>query len=105
MIAWTTPTLPILVRGGNILDVNCRVFFTIEQGGTELTLEPWTKEATDDGVMCELHFSQLESGRFEAGRAKLQVNVVDSNDLRAASKFVSINIGSNLIDKEIDYGV
>lgn len=105
MITWTTPTLPILVKGGNILSTNCRVLFTFEQNGHSLTLEPDSMTAQTDGVLCEVSFTQLESGGFKAGAAKVQVNVIDSNNLRAASTFKREYLGSNLIEREVNYDV
>jgi hypothetical protein len=103
MITWTTPTIPILVKGGNILSTNCKVLFTFKQGEYELTLEPDSMTATEDGVLCEVSVTQLESGGFSPGAAKVQVNVVDSNNLRAASAFKRDYLGSNLIEREVRY--
>ena len=106
MITWTTPTLPILVKGGNILSTNCRVLFTFKQDGVkELTLEPDSMTATEEGVLCEVSMTQLQSGGFRADAAKVQVNVIDSNNLRAASTFKREYLGSNLIEREVNYDV
>ena len=103
MITWTTPTWRCLVKGGNILGGNVRVLFTFEQDGHELTLEPDSMTATEDGVLCEVMFTQLQSGGFHKGAELVQVNVVDSNDLRAASAFKRDYLGSNLIEREVRY--
>lgn len=106
MITWTTPTLPILVKGGNILGSNVRVLFTFDNGTNELTLEPDSMTAQEDGVLCEVSMTQLQSGGFTPGAAtKVQVNVIDSNNLRAASGFKREYLGSNLIEREVNYDV
>lgn len=104
MITWTTPTWRCLVKGGNILSTNCKVLITFKQGEYELTLEPDSMTATEDGVLCEVSVTQLESGGFTPGAAtKVQVNVIDSNNLRAASAFKREYLGSNLIEREVRY--
>lgn len=103
MIEWTTPTLPVRITGGAILGTNVKTLITLAQGGYRLTIEPTNLQATEDGVTGELHISQIQSGRFHSGIAKVQANVIDSNNLRAASKFASVNIGSNLLPQEVTY--
>ena len=103
MIEWTTPTLPLRIKGGNILASNVKVLITFAQSGYRLNIEPMNLTATEDGVTCEVHISQLESGKFHSGIAKAQANVIDSNNLRAASKFASVNIGSNLFPEVMTY--
>lgn len=102
-ITWTTPTLPILIKGGNILDDNCRVFITIGQGKNILTLEPISATSTETGVLVEIHFTQIQSGGFSPGIANVQANVIDSNGYRAASLYETINLGSNLLKEVISY--
>ena len=103
MITWTTPTLQIRVKGGAILGDNVKVLFTFAQNGHRLTLEPRSMTAQETGVLCEVHFSQIQSGGFKPGAASVQVNVVDSNNFRAASTFKEIYLGSNLLPQEVTY--
>lgn len=103
MIAWTTPTLEILVKGGNLLGNNVDVYFTFAQACNSLTVHPDSMTADTDGVLCEVGIGQLQSGGFTAGNAKVQCNVVDSNGYRAASNFERLTIGSNLIPEELAY--
>ncbi len=103
MIEWTTPTIPIRIRGAAVMAPNVKVLLTFAQGGYKLTVEPRNLQATEDGVTGEVDFTQLESGGFHAGYAKVQANVVDSNNLRAASKFATVCIGSNLLPEVVDY--
>lgn len=103
MIQYTTPTIPIRVRGGNILASNVRVTFTFAQNRRRVDVAPDSMEATEDGVLCEVSLTQLQTGGFHAGRVDVQVNAVDSNDFRAASPFKSVYIGSNLLPKVVNY--
>lgn len=103
MIAWTTPTVPLIVTGGNILDSNVRVEITIAQDCHSVTVEPISMTASEDGVHCEIYLGQLQTGGFHAGIAHVQANVIDSNDYRAASLFADVMIGSNLLPKVVTY--
>lgn len=103
MIAWTTPTKAIRVKGGAILGSNVKVLFTFAQNGHRLTLEPISMEAQETGVLCEVRFTQIQSGGFKPGVASVQVNVIDSNGFRAASRFKEIYLDPNLFPWEVKY--
>lgn len=103
MITWTTPIVPILIKGGNILADNVRVLITVTQGNNSVTLEPISLTSQEDGVLAEINFSQIQSGSFEAGTAFVQTNVIDSSGFRAASFFDYVNLGSNLEGRVISY--
>lgn len=103
MIAWTTPTIPLLIKGGNILADNVRVEITLAQVCRRVTVEPYDMEAQEDGVHCEIDLTQLQSGGFHAGVVRVQANVIDSNDYRAASTFADALVGSNLLPKVVNY--
>jgi len=103
MITWTTPTIPILITGGNVLAPNVRIEITFAQGCNRVTVQPDSTESQEDGVLCEVSLTQLESGGFCAGLVHVQANVIDSNDYRAASSFADILIGSNLLPKVVTY--
>lgn len=103
MIAWTTPTIPLIITGGNILDDNVRVEITIAQDCKSVTVEPISMTAQNDGVHCEIELTQLQSGGFHAGIVHVQANVIDSNNYRAASTFADALVGSNLLPKVVTY--
>lgn len=104
MITWTTPTISIRVRGGNILGSNVRTWFTFAQDCVRVDVSPDTMESTEDGVLCEVSLDQLQTGGFHAGAVNVQVNCVDSNDFRAASPFKQVYLGSNLVPEVVAYG-
>ena len=103
MIAWTTPTIPLIITGGNILGDGVRVEITIAQDCQSVTVEPISMSAESDGVHCEIELTQLQSGGFHAGVMRVQANVIDSNDYRAASTFADALVGSNLLPKVVNY--
>lgn len=103
MIAWATPTIPLIITGGNILDDNVRVEITIAQDCKSVTVEPISMTAQNDGVHCEIELTQLQSGGFHAGIVHVQANVIDSNNYRAASTFADALVGSNLLPKVVTY--
>ena len=100
---WTTPTYHMRIRGGAIMGGNVRVLLTFVQGSHKQTYEPATLTPTEDGVTCEITMSQLESGGFHRGSAKVQCNVIDSNGLRAASDFKNTYLGANALPEVINY--
>lgn len=103
MIAWTTPTIPILVKGGNVLAPNARIEITFSQGDKSVTVQPDSATAQTSGVLCEVSLSQLQTGGFCAGIVNVQANVIDNNDYRAASSYADVLIGSNLLPKVVNY--
>ena len=103
MITWTTPTIPLLIRGGNIMAENVRVEITLAQECRSVTLEPFSMTAQEDGVLCEIELTQLQTGGFHAGNITVQANVIDMSGYRAASCFANVLIGSNLLPKVVNY--
>ena len=103
MIAWTTPTIPLIITGGNILDNNVKVEITIAQDCRSVTVEPISMVSESDGVHCEIELTQPQSGGFHAGIVHVQANVIDSNNYRAASTFADALVGSNLLPKVVNY--
>lgn len=103
MITWTTPIVPILIKGGNILADNVKILITIAQGNNSITLEPFSLTPQADGVIAEINLTQAQSGSIGAGTALVQTNVIDSSGFRAASFFDYVNLGSNLEGRVISY--
>ena len=108
MIAWTTPTIPIVIEGvenvtPDMLN-NLRIEITIAQDCNQITLEPTNVTPRDTtSIVCELNLTQLQTGGFHAGGVHVQANLIDTNDLRAASTFKDVMIGSNLLPKVVNY--
>lgn len=108
MIAWTTPTIPIVIEGvenvtPDMLN-NLKIEITIAQDCNQITLEPTNVTARDSSsIVCELSLTQLQTGGFHAGAVHVQANLIDTNDLRAASSFANVTIGSNLLPKVVNY--
>ena len=98
MIAWTTPTIPILVKGIETTN-EYSVYFTISQGCSEVTVEPFDSAQADDGIIFYIGLTQEQTGAFTAGKAKVQANIIDASGYRAASNKQTVTIGSNLIDE------
>ena len=108
MIAWTTPTIPIVIEGvDNVTQDminNLRIDITFAQNANRLTLEPTSVTAQDSKtIVCEVNLSQLQTGGFKPGVMSVQANLIDTNNLRAASAFADVLIGSNLLPKVVNY--
>lgn len=108
MITWTTPTLWLRVNSGLLDYTRCNVLMTISQGCRKLTIEPveissTLGESLEDGYTnLRFDLSQLETGGFRPGAAKVQVNFIDWMGYRAATKEIYVFIGNNLVRKELD---
>lgn len=101
MIAWTTPTQPILIEDVDL--TACRVVVDIEQGCTMVSISDPPMTYTEAGTLMEATLTQEQSGALHAGPAKLQVNAIDSNGYRAATKKRTISIGDNVRNKVMQY--
>lgn len=108
MIAWTTPTIPIVIEGvENVTQDtlnNLKIEITLVQDCQRMTLEPTNVVARNSrSIICELNLTQLQTGGFHAGSVHVQANLIDTNDLRAASTFNDVMIGNNLLPKVVNY--
>lgn len=103
MIAWTTPTIPILVRCSNADVENTRIVFTFIQGCTRYDIEPTSMERVTEGIKCLVDLTQLQTGAFEVGKMQVQANILSSDGYRAASEIKGVYVGENLIDEELSY--
>ena len=105
MIAYTTPTIPIVVTSGQLLATKCDIYVSFRQGDTTVTVEPSHVSADVEGdktlLLCDL--GQLQTGGLSFGATDVQVNVVDWMGYRAATPWKKAFIGSNLIEREISH--
>lgn len=101
MIAWTTPTQQILIRGADL--TACRVTVDIEQDCTRVSVLDPPMTYTEAGTLMEATLTQEQAGALHMGTAKLQVNAIDRSGYRAATKKATIPIGSNIRGEVMAY--
>lgn len=101
MIAWTTPTQQILIRGADL--TACRVTVDIEQDCTRVSVLDPPMTHTEAGTLMEATLTQEQTGALHAGAAKIQVNAIDSNGYRPATRKYTISIGDNIRDEVMSY--
>lgn len=106
MINYTTPSIPLLVKGIDLTD-GYDVYVTLEQENIELTKSgqdiSMVKKTNDTEVTIVL--TQEESAMFRWNASvMIQVNFIDSDGVRDATNPVTISVMRNLLDKVIEYG-
>lgn len=94
----TTPTFTLTFTD-DALDLTTadRVFVTFTQPGKILTKKDG--DLTVSAKQIEVYLTQDETLDFAVGVVKVQANWVFSDDSRAASEIVSVNITEQLLDK------
>ena len=102
MQRYTTPTLPLVLTGGDVTR-NCKVYLSIAQGDKTLKLEVTKITPMLCGTLLEVPLSQIQTGGFCPGKVALQVNVIDASGYRAATDIKYYNLGSNILSEVIEY--
>ena len=109
MIAWSTPTLRLRVKGADLTDWEVHV--TIEQQKpygvvTSVTIDDadLTKELDGEDTIVTVTPTQAQTGKFSRGVAAVQVNAVSSDGERLPTLEAPISIYRNLIDHALTYG-
>ena len=101
MRRYTTPTLPLTVRGADL--TACDVWVTITQGAYRLERKV---ECSYDGTdtTIELTLTQEETGALKRGKSKVQVNWIDAQGRRDATRIREVDVAENLQDRVVGYG-
>ena len=101
---YTTPVQELIVEGVDLTGKDVYVTFQQKSNvstytGSEITVE---SDGTDSTV--SIHFTQIKTAGFEAGRpVKVQVNWMDSGE-RNATEIKEILITRNLLEEVIEDG-
>ena len=104
MIQYTTPTITLNIRGFSIPD-NCDIYVSLEQGTTRLEIKNPTVSITTAGTTLTMELTQQQSGQFKwLAPVRVQVNWIDENGKRNATKITQISAFENLLDRVISYG-
>lgn len=103
MIRYTNPPITLTVKGKDITDAE--VYATIEQGDFRITKSGSDLDMNEVGGDTEIAFTltQEESALFDASRlTKVQVNWIDDQGMRYATKMANIQVFDNLLDEVIN---
>jgi hypothetical protein len=101
-IRYTTDVMTITLRDLDL--TNHKVLVTVSQGSANavtITNPPRTVEDGDTTLYVSM--TQQQSGALTAGRAKMQVNWIDSNGNRGATDTIDVVVGENLLPEVISY--
>lgn len=99
MRRYTTPTLTITVKGVDL--TNTSVYVTLAQYEQSVTIENPPMSYDGENTVLEVDMSQIQSGSFQRGNAKIQVNWKDTQGKRDATVIKSVCIGDNLLREVI----
>ena len=104
MIQYTTPTLPLEVKGVDLTPYE--VYVSIAQSRHELELHDvevtYDSESKVTTILVAL--TQEQTGSLRPGKAKVQVNWVDQVGKRNATTIREVDVLSNLLDRVVEYG-
>lgn len=103
MIRYTNPPITLTVKGKDITDAE--VYATIEQNDYRVTKSgaDLEMEAVGDDTEIAFTLTQEESALFDASRlTKVQVNWIDGDGMRHATKMANIQVFDNLLDEVIN---
>ena len=106
MIQYTTPTITLTVKGKNLIGYD--IYASHEQGslkltktGQDLTVSTETIEGVTNTIV-EFDLTQAESAAFSYGKKALaQVNWIDGNGKRMATKSKALTVERNLLNEII----
>ena len=109
MINYTTPTIDLIVEGNDITAYE--IYATLEQGINEITKHGDDLTVTTERVgqitntKVSLTLTQAESASFDYTKpVGVQVNWIDAQGTRGATKRANITVERNLLDRVIEYG-
>ena len=106
MINYTTPTLYARVKNIDFT-IGYDAYVSLEQGDVQLDKsgDDLTLELDGEDTLISFTLTQKESAAFDFGsKVYVQINIIDQNNVRAATGIKQIPVMRNLLDKEISYG-
>lgn len=103
MRRYTTPTVELVIEGIDL--TGCEVYVTLSQQGSEITTTIGDGDMAYDGedTTITVAYTQEETARLTEGRAKVQVNWLDSNGARNCSSIATVQVTGNLLGRVVDH--
>lgn len=97
MVQATTPTFILTLPNDIDLGEAAHVYFTLKQKNAEIVKED--SDLTVDGNEVSVYLSQAETVKLSVGAALLQLNWTYSDQSRACSNIVNIEVTKNLLNE------
>lgn len=97
MVQATTPTFVLTFPNTVNLEEAGNVYFTFEQVGRKITKTG--EDLTISGNTVTVSFTQSETAMMSVGQASLQLNWTYSDQSRACSNIVNIEVTKNLLNE------
>jgi len=108
MIRYTTPTNALKVKGLDLGEYDVYVTFTQKPKGsrneTILTVPATNIEFDGEDSDIQITLTQQQTAQFVEGPCSIQVNYIDVNGLRNATKKHTIMVHDNLLKEVLSYG-
>lgn len=108
MIRYTTPTDALKVKGLDLGEYDVYVTFTQKPKGsrneTILTVPAANIEFDGEDSDIQITLTQQQTAQFVEGPCSIQVNYIDVNGLRNATKKHTIMVHDNLLKEVLSYG-
>ena len=108
MIRYTTPTDTLTVKGIDLTEMDVYVTFKQKQQQRRdpvvVTLADTTVSYADGDSKIQITLTQQQTSSFKNGPAQVQVNWIDQNGLRGATREANIVIHDNLLQEVLTYG-
>lgn len=108
MIRYTTPTDALKVKGLDLSEYDVYVTFTQKPKGsrseTILTVPATNIEFDGEDSDIQITLTQQQTAQFVEGPCSIQVNYIDVNGLRNATKKHTIMVHDNLLKEVLSYG-
>lgn len=102
MIRYTTPTIILTVD--KVLPGEAEIYVTFQQGDVKLTKMDADVALNTKTTTIDVTLTQAESAKFRAGEpVTVQVNWIDEDGTRDATRPATIAMFENLLNKVISY--
>lgn len=97
----TTPTLTCTIDGADLTDSH--VYMTIQQGGTEITIENPEIETTETGCKITVTLTQEQTLKLKAGVIDIQFRWITSDGTALATDVQQVEVYKILKQGAISY--
>lgn len=102
MIQYTTPTDELVVKGVDLTGYEVWASYRQRSKKLDVQAQSVTYDGTDTTITIPL--TQEQTGAFASGQVAVQVNWLTAGGQRDATTIKEISVGSNLLDRVMEYG-
>lgn len=102
MIQYTTPTDELVVKGVDL--TGYEVWASYRQRSRRLDVQAQSVTYDGEDTTIAIPLTQEQTGAFASGKVAVQVNWLTPEGARDATTIKEISVGSNLLDRVMEYG-